>query len=109
MANLTEDQILDFKKWYLPNGDKDFNPEKNKAIIQKTIDKTDRLRKQKDKEYREAVAERADAAASYLFSPKGAQSNKAIEKYFGKKELARLRAEDILTKLKGNVSLINKK
>lgn len=100
MAGLTQNQILDFKKWYLPGGDKGFNPKRNKEIIEATIKKTDDLKRKKEAEYREAVAERSEAAVSYLFSRKGAGSRQSVEKYFGKKELARLRAEDILTKLK---------
>jgi hypothetical protein len=106
MADLTQNQILDYKKWYLPGGDKDFNPKKNQEVIEATIKKTDDLKRKRDAEYREAIAERSDAAVSYLFSRKGAQSRQSVEKYFGKEELARLRAEDILTKLKSR-SLLN--
>lgn len=107
MADLTKDQILDFKNYYIPGGDKGFNPQKNKEVIERTILKTKKMRADREKAYREAVHERSEAAVSYLFSRRGAESRNSIEKYFGKAELARLRAEDITTKLKGQSLLSN--
>lgn len=107
MENLTDNQILDYKKWYLPKGDPGFNPQKNKEVIEQTIRKTDYERKKRDQEYREAVRERAEAATDYLFSRHGAGARRSIEKYFGRATLAKLRAEDIKNKLKGP-SLLNK-
>lgn len=92
-------QKKDYKKYFLPKGDKGFSIEKNKAVIERTILKTEKLREQKAKEYEEAVRERAEAVTDWLFSPRGAQMQKSIEQYFGKDELMRLKAQDIKNKL----------
>ena len=89
-----------------PHGDQDFDPEHNKRVIEASIKETDRMARQKEREYQESIKERATAAATWM---KSDQSN--IKNYFGPKELARLRGEEVLAtikKLKGSSALADK-
>jgi hypothetical protein len=60
------------------------------------------------KEYRDQIAERSDAVATYLTS-RIAEGNTPIEKYFGKKMMSHLRGEKILQILKGFYTIGGKK
>jgi len=92
---------VDFK--YIPKDpDPGFNPEHNRQVIADSIKKNDILMRKKRKTYNETLDERIDAAASFLlhlantkYNPKTDSSNQAALKYFGRKELARLRGEEI--------------
>ena len=83
-----------------PDGDPGFNPMRNKQIIEDTIKKTDKRIMQLKKEYSEQVEERVDAVSYYLKSlmrhkTYASDPRKAAEYYFGRKELARLRGDEI--------------
>src|SRR3990167_411641 len=83
-----------------PDGDPGFNPMRNKQIIEDTIKKTDKRIMQLKKEYSEQVEERDDAVSYYLKSlmrhkTYASDPRKAAEYYFGRKELARLRGDEI--------------
>ena len=91
---------LDYK--YLeqnPEGDADFSPERNVEVIANIIKKTDKMRRQKSREFQTGLRERNEATAQYLKALEGGASTNA-EKYFGRRELARLRGEEVLNKLK---------
>lgn len=82
----------DYQKYYIKNP-KNFSPERNKAIIDQTIKEYEDMRSKRMKGFYDDLGERIDAAASYLmYLERGGSS---AEKYFGKKELARLRGEKI--------------
>jgi len=76
-----------------------FSPAHNKSVIERTIKKNDKLRERKIREYREQLRERTDAVASFL-KKKSWGYGKPISKYLGRRNLAKLRAEDIITKIK---------
>lgn len=101
MADLTKNQKRDYQVYLVEGGDPGFSPAKNKAVIDGTIEKYEARRKAKIKEYQKNVGERAEAVAFYL---KHVNSGKftPVEKYFSRRELARLRGEKILQTLKGN-------
>jgi len=87
-----------------PDGDPGFSAEKNMAIINETIRDNDKLQAKKEKQYSEMVEERADAASYFLQSllkggSKGNSPREAALAYYGKKELGRLRGEEIKRKL----------
>lgn len=90
---------LDYK--YVPmDPEPDFDAEHNKKVIADSIKKSEAMARKKEREHGEAVGERSAAVARYL---KGLQNGKAssdVEKYFGRKELARLRGEQIAKKIK---------
>lgn len=83
------------KSLYVAKPDPDFSPDRNKAIIEGTIKKYEETVEKKRKEYRNQVAERSDAVATYLKSLSNG-SNKPVEKYFSRQELAHLRGQKIL-------------
>ena len=90
-----EMQKSDYARFFVkdPTG---FSAERNKAIIEDSIQKYDKTRAQKLKIALGHYEERADAVVSFIKSVdrgKGAQGN--LEKYFGRKALAYLRGEQI--------------
>lgn len=82
-----------------PEGDVDFSAERNAEVIANVIKKTDKMRRQKSREFQTNLRERTEATAQYLKALEGGASTDA-EKYFGRRELARLRGEEVLNKLK---------
>ena len=91
-----------------PDGDLNFNPERNKRVIDDTIRKTDQRIAQLKREYSEQVEERVDALSYYLknlmhHKTYSTNPKKAAEYYFGKKELARLRGEEIRQQIMGEL------
>ena|SRR3990167_2547873 len=82
-----------------PEGDADFNEDRNNEVIANIIKKTDKMRRQKAREFAAGNRERSEATAQYLKALEGGASTNA-EKYFGRRELARLRGEEVLNKLR---------
>lgn len=91
----------------MPEGDPDFDESRNKAVIAGVIRKTDKMYRQKRREFQEGLRENTQAATHYLKALEGGASTNA-EKYFGRRELARLRGEEVLNKLKGSPELQKK-
>ena len=89
------------EKWMhvLPE-DPNFDPERNKEIIEKTIRETEANMRLKEREHDEGIRERASATARYIQSLQQGRGNASVEKYFGRRYLARLRGEDIVKRLK---------
>ena len=90
----------DFQKYYVENP-KDFNPERNKYIINKTINEYEAKRKAKYIRFTEELKERTSALADYFRHLNSGKST-PLEKYFGKKELARLRGREVIEELRGS-------
>ena len=101
--SLTINEKLDYAKWYNKTPEAGFSPARNKAIIEQSIIKSDLMRERRNKDYIESVAERADAVVTYLKSVANG-NEKGVEKYFGRKELARLRGEKIVKEMKGRMT-----
>jgi len=99
MANLTKDQKRDHRKFFKEKGDIGFSPKRNKTVVDGTIKKYEAMRKQRSKQYGEQVRDRADAVATYLKHLAYGKST-TVEKYFGRKELARLQGKKILATIK---------
>ena len=93
----------DFKYMYeKPEGDLGFSVEHNRRVIAQSIAKNDKKSKQIQKDYDETLEERTNAAVDFLrylanskYNPSTDSSSKAALKYFGRRELARLRGEAI--------------
>lgn len=81
-----------------PDGDPDFNLERNNEIIERTIMKNDIVRRSRQKEFIDKLLERADAAASYL---KAVDKKPFLtpEQYFSKDELTHLAGRRIVNKI----------
>lgn len=100
MSNLTENQLLDYRKWYLDTPEEGFSPERNKQVIEKTIKKSELIRQRRNKDYIEQIRERSDAVVTFLRAvDRGREPN--IDRYFGRTELARLRGQRIVEEIQG--------
>jgi hypothetical protein len=97
--------INDDKKFYLMTPDPGFSPERNKRIIQKTIEKYEQEKLKRMRLYKDKLGERTDAVATYLCS-RAADSNKPIERYIGKKELAYLQGKKIMSIMKNGMRIL---
>lgn len=98
MKKLTKNQIADHKRFYIPGGDLGFSPERNKAVIEDSIRKYEAERERRQRLFGERLDERSDAVSHFLKAIDRGKATTAM-KYFGKKELARLRGEEILGQL----------
>ena len=93
------------KKWFKEKGDAGFSPARNNAVIADSIKKYEAMRATKHKIFQENLAERTDAVATFLKAvDRGKASNSA--KYFGKRELARLRGEQIVQTIEEKLAMI---
>jgi len=91
------------KKFYLHDPEPGFSPERNKAIVDKTIKKYEAMRALKRRLFNDQLLERTDAIASYLTSNEGAHRERSPERYFGKRYLAYLRGEEIVDEIRERV------
>jgi len=107
-SKIKEEQKRDIALYFVEKGEAGFSPERNKAVIERTIKKSNLLRKKKALQYRENVQERADAVATYIKS-RIAEGNTPVEKYFGKRWMAYLRGQKILNILKSKYKPKHKK
>lgn len=109
-----EIQEQDFKYMYeKPEGDPGFSVEHNRKVIEDTIKATKEREKRLKKEYLNKVEERVDAGVSLLkalASGKytGVDSNTAALRHFGRKELTRLRGEEIKQELMSKIAMTRK-
>lgn len=90
------------RRFYQEKPEPGFSPERNERVISESIRRAQILQAQKDKKFMDDLGERAEAAEAYLRSRMGAASNdpeNTIEKYLGKKNLAKLRGEKIVEEL----------
>ena len=76
-----------------------FDPEHNRRVIEDTIKENDLKRLKAQKEHDEAIKERSSALATYLKSLSQGNATSDMKKYFGRRELARLRGEEILARI----------
>ena len=89
-----ERDALDFfRKHNIPEA-VNFNPEHNQKVIDRTIKKNEAVRKKKRKEFKENLGEKIEAVAFYLKS-RAVDSGTPIDKYVGKRWIAKLRGEEI--------------
>lgn len=101
-----EYQQIDQQLFLKNGGDPDFNPEKNKAVFEYVKRKAWENHQKRKKQYDEKLRERMNAAASYiLYLERGGNGGNKAEKYFGKRELARLRGVEFLNEMR-NVSIV---
>ena len=84
--------------------DPDFDPEHNRRVIAETIRKSERAKRMREKEFGDKIDERTEAIAKYLKDVEGNGASSSVMKYFGRRELARLRGEEIRDTLKGTIS-----
>ena len=90
------------RRFIVAKGDPGFSPERNKKTIERSIQKYEAMRRRKMSEWQDQIGERAHAVASYLKS-NAAESNKPIEKYISKRELAYLQGQKIVQVMQNGV------
>lgn len=91
-----------------------FDPAHNRRVMEATIKKTNDRERRLKKEYMEKVEERVDAGLSLLkkmadvkFNPATDDASALAMKHFGRKELARLRGEQIRQELMQKMELLS--
>ena len=84
--------------------DPGFDPNHNKQVIEESIRLNDRNRRLKSSDYKERLRSRSEAVAQYLKSIDNGQTSSDVLKYFGRKEIARLRGEEIRESILGKLS-----
>jgi hypothetical protein len=90
-GSFSEDDL----KFYKANPSKNFSPARNKAIVAQTIRETIEARKKKMSDWQKDLHYRTDALATYFHSL--AQGKEMTpEKYFGRRELAKLHARHVM-------------
>ena len=108
---LTENQKRDYAKYYVANPDSTFSPQRNKEIVEGTIEKYELKRKKQHNVFIESLKERVNATVSLFFSNKGICHrcpsgftglcpHNTLERYFGRKYLAYLQGQRIIQKIK---------
>ena len=102
MGKVSKNQKRDHELYFVEDGDEGFSPERNKAIIDETIKKYEAKRKAQMKDFQDKLGERSEAVAMYLKHVAGGKST-PVEKYFGRRNLAYLRGEKILQKVKNGM------
>lgn len=93
------------KKYILDVPDAGFSPERNKFIIEQSIKDYEAMRAKKYKDQVEQYEERADAVVTYLKSLNKGAGESNMERYFGRKNLAYLRGEEIREKLMAGMTV----
>lgn len=100
--SMTTNEKMDYFKWYKETPDAGFSPERNREVIRQTIIKSELMRESRKRDYIEQIRERADAVTTYLKSVANG-NEKGVDEYFGRKELARLRGQQIVEEIKGRM------
>ena len=96
--NATDKVIEANKKYYKAKPDAGFSLARNKQIIADSIKNYEANRAKRKKEYAEKVDERSDAIATY-FQHLNNKNHTPLERYFGKRELARLQGKKFYEKM----------
>ncbi len=94
------------KRFWPVNPDPDFSPEKNKAVIEKSIAKYEAKRAKEKNKFVDQLRERTDAVASWLTSPHGAIGGNPLERYFSRRYLAHLRGKEIVERIQEKLRTI---
>lgn len=96
------------KKFFIEQGDPGFSPARNKAIIDGTIRKYEKMREQKAHEQDDAIAERASAVVAYLKWCMRKPGYR-LDQYFSKQEIEHLMGLDLRLQLMNNMRIVREK
>ena len=78
----------------------DFDPKHNQEVIDSVIKANERLASRKERESEDGIKERSEILARYFKSVASGKTTSKLDKYLGEHELARLRGEQIIKKLR---------
>lgn len=104
VSNQDRESIL-MREIFMVNEDPDFNPERNKEIIERTIAKTKKIREQNKAEYEKQLEERTESVREYL-KHLDSGGSKTLEEYFGRRHLAYLQARKVIQQLRPDKSIV---
>lgn len=95
------------EKYVRVDADANFDPEHNMRVVEGVIKQNEENRKRIEREFKEATDERVDDLTLYLkgIDQGGRDSN--IDQYFGRKRMAYLRGEQIVSKMRENLTIRN--
>lgn len=88
----------DHNRFFVPEGDPGFNPDRNKYTIKQSIKVHERNLEARKRDYDNELGERTSAVASYL-EHLAHGKNTPVEKYFGKQTLTHLQGRKIRQRL----------
>ena len=86
--------------------DSDFDPARNKRIIQEVVEESEKLWKAKKRAYSDSLGERTDALAQYVKSVSEGNTESNVSKYFGQKYLMYLKGQGILQEIQKNLQIV---
>ena len=101
--SLQEQKKRDHEIYFVEEGEPGFNPAHNKHVIASTIKKTNQMRALRNRQYEDNVRERVDAVMTYAKS-RLVYGSTPVEKYFGKRQLAHLRGQQIVDIIKSKIA-----
>jgi hypothetical protein len=87
-------------RYFIEKPNKNFSPQRNKAIIQETIQETDKYFRGIGKVIDDNLGERIDLISTYATKRLGGGMTKSFADYVGKETISRLIGEKILEKIK---------
>lgn len=93
-----QENLVFFRKHGVPEDPK-FNEKRNRDTIARTIKKNEALWKKRRKEFRDSLGEKIDMVASYL-KRQANGGETTIDKYLGRRWMAKLRGEQIVSQLR---------
>lgn len=96
--DINANQKRDYDKFFIERGDVGFNPKRNEEAIAKSIEKAEKIKREKRKKHYENIGERTEAVSSYLIHL-GKGNSTPIDKYFSRKMLAYLQGKKIIQTL----------
>jgi hypothetical protein len=89
-------------KYVNADPDPDFNADHNNKVIEETIQDNELRRKRAKKRFDDGIRDRSEAISVYLKSLQRGGKTSDFNKYFGRREIARLRGEEIMGALKAH-------
>ena len=98
-------QKNDHDRFFIPQGDPGFSPERNQSIVDEVIRDTEKRQREKAEKYTEGLRERIHAIASFL---KNTRRSPDIAKYLGEHNLKHLQSRkfDQIVQKDGSYRLI---
>lgn len=88
-------------KFVNKNADVGFDADRNRRIIDEVIEETEKIQVRKRREASQKLEERTDALSHYLYSVSQGGHESNVMKYFGRKELLRLKGQNIMRNIRG--------
>ena len=86
--------------------DKDFSPEHNMEVIERTIREAEKQRRMQKRKFKEGLDERAEALATYLKSIEQGGKSSSVSGYFGKKYKGYLAGKYAIERIKDGLTTL---